>query len=86
MTTPNTNPLAVGFCEGVRPPTPIEEIGIFCREALKDIANESRPERDRINSAIRLLCSIRFIGDRLPEGALNDIYGRAGVMPPGSKF
>jgi hypothetical protein len=72
--------ICLAFFKSCRPFTPAEEIVFACEQALKDMADESRPEHARFNSAIRLLCSIKAIGDRLPVSALNEIYGREGIM------
>jgi len=65
-----------------RPFTPAEEIVFWCKLALKDMGDESRPENERINRAVRAVSSIPFINSRLPDSALNEILGRNGVMPP----
>ena len=85
MQTMKTNDAASilikAFCDGVAPPKPIEEIRIACEQALHDLDDDSRPERDRINSTVRLIASVPFITDRLSRDALNEIYGRQGVVP-----
>jgi hypothetical protein len=76
------NPLVAGFRQAFRLTTPLEEIEFRITEALKDLADESRPEHERFNSAIRLLCCVPAIGDRLPESAMNEIFGRKGITLP----
>ena len=46
-----------------------------------DLVEFDYPERDRINSAVRLLACIPFLNSRLPDAALNEIHGRQGVVP-----
>jgi hypothetical protein len=70
------------FRQAFRPFSPMEEIRFWITEAGKDLADESLPEHERYNSAIRLLCSIPAIDNHLSEAARNQIYGRAGVMQP----
>ena len=70
------------FRQAFRPFSPMEEIRFSITEAAKDLADESLPEHERYNSAIRLLCSIPAIDNHLSEAARNQIYGREGVMQP----
>ena len=81
-TTHSKLPIVDAFRRGCKPPTPMEEVDFFTSEALKDLRDESKPERERYNSALRLLCSIRAIHDRMPDAALNEIFGRNGITPP----
>lgn len=69
------------FRKACKPFTPLEEICFRVTEAGKDLADTSKPEHERYNSAIRLLCSIPAIDNHLSEAARNQIWGRAGVMP-----
>ena len=75
------NTLTDAFCAAFTPPGRFETAEIYTELALKDLRDTSRPERERFNSAIRLLCCIPEIGDRLPDGAMNEIFGRQGVVP-----
>jgi hypothetical protein len=83
MTTTKTNPIAESFFRAFRLTTPLEGIEFRITEAGKDLADESRPEHERINSAVRLLCSIPAIDNHLSDAAKNQIYGRRGVMAAG---
>jgi hypothetical protein len=68
------------FRQACKPPDAFEEAEIYTGLALKELGDASKPQAERYKSAIRLLCCIKPIGDRLPDAATNEIYGRRGVM------
>ena len=76
----DTSLLTDFFRQACQPFTPMEEIHFRITEAGKDLADTSRPEHERFNSAVRLLCSISAIDNHLSDAARNQIYGRQGVM------
>lgn len=70
------------FRRACKPPGIFEEAEIYVSLAAQDLADTSKPEHERFNSAVRLLCSISAIDNHLSAAAKNQIYGKAGVMPP----
>ena len=78
----DTSQLIKSLCQACRPWSAMEEIHFRITEAGKDLADTSKPEHERYNSAVRLLCSIPAIENHLSDAAMNQIYGREGVMQP----
>ena len=76
----DTNQMLEYFRRACRPFTPMEDIRFRITEAAKDLADTTKPEHERYNSAVRLLCSISAIDNHLSDDARNQIYGREGVM------
>lgn len=72
--------IKASFYRAFRPPSPLDEITTYCKMALADLENQKLTQVQRHNSAIRLLCSIPAISDRLTTAGANEIYGRQGVM------
>ena len=67
------------FRTACKPPSILETAEIYINLALQEL-HSSKPQPEKYNSAIRLLCSVPAIGDRLPESAMNEIFGREGCF------
>jgi hypothetical protein len=70
------------FRKACKPPGVFEMTEMFTDLALKELRDESKPQREKYNSAIRLLCCIPTISDSLSDSAKNEIFSREGVALP----
>lgn len=75
-----THQLTNHFRQACKPPGVFETAEIYVSLAAADLADKSKPEHERFNSAVRLLCCISAIDNHLSDAAKNEIYSRQGVM------
>jgi hypothetical protein len=68
------------FRRACKPPTIFEEAEIYVSLAAQELADASKPEHERYNSAVRLLCCISAIENHLSDASRHQIYSKAGVM------
>jgi hypothetical protein len=55
---------------------------MFTEFALQELRDHSKPQPEKYNSALRLICCIPAISGHLSDSAMNEIFGRQGIELP----
>ncbi len=69
------------FRTACKPPGVFELTEIYISLALQEL-HSSKTQPEKYSSALRLLCCIPAIADRLSDSAMNEVFGRQGIELP----
>jgi hypothetical protein len=67
------------FRTACKPLSVFETTATFTELALQELCDTTRPPSERYSAAIRLICCIPVITDRLTDAAINDIFSKPGI-------